>query len=90
MRIARGIQNKVLEAMAMGKPTITTPAALAGIDATPDREIFVAGDEDAFAAQTLRALQDKDAAAIGRAAKDFVSRAYSWSSQLAPYDALVS
>lgn len=90
MRIARGIQNKVLEAMAMAKPTVTTPTALAGIDATPERELFLAEDAETFAAQTLRALKDPEAAAVGTRAKEFVTRAYSWESQLAPYDALLS
>lgn len=90
MRIARGIQNKVLEAMAMSKPTVTTPTALAGIDATPDKEILVAEDETAFAAQVVRALTASEASKIGKQAKEFVSRAYSWPSQLAPYDALIA
>lgn len=89
MRIARGIQNKVLEAMAMAKPTVTTPTALAGISATPERDILVAEDAAAFAAQTVRALRDEAAPALGESAKDFVSDAYSWESQLSPYDALI-
>ena len=90
MRIARGIQNKVLEAMAMAKPTVTTPTALAGIDATPEREILVAEDAEHFAAHTVRALQDGSASTIGAQAKAYVERAYTWSSQLAPYDALIA
>lgn len=90
MRIARGIQNKVLEAMAMAKPTVTTPTALAGIDATPERDILVAETAEAFAAQTIRALQNEAATALGQAAKTFVSNAYSWESQLSPYDALIA
>ena len=90
MRIARGIQNKVLEAMAMAKPTVTTQTALAGIDATPEREILVAEDVQTFADQTIRALQDESAAALGESAKSFVTRAYSWTSQLSPYDALIA
>ena len=89
MRIARGIQNKVLEAMAMAKPTVTTPTALAGIGAAPDREVLVAAEAENFAAQTIRALQDTDAAALGARARSCVERDYTWSSQLAPYDALV-
>jgi len=90
MRIARGIQNKVLEAMAMAKPTVTTPTALAGIGATPERDILVAEDAQTFADQTVRALQDENAAALGESAKSFVTRAYSWTGQLSPYDALIA
>ncbi len=90
MRIARGIQNKVLEAMAMAKPTVTTPTALAGIEATPDQEIYVAEDANAFATKVHQALTDSTAIALGVHAREFVRSAYSWSSQLAPYDALIN
>ena len=49
MRVARGIQNKVLEAMAMGRPVIVTPGALEGIDAVPGRDVILAGDATSFA-----------------------------------------
>ena len=42
MRIARGIQNKVLEAMAMGKPVVLTSGALEGIEAEPGTEVILA------------------------------------------------
>ena len=90
MRIARGIQNKVLKAMAMAKPTVTTPTALAGIDATPDQKILVAEQADAFAALTVRALRDEAMQTIGRTAKEFVGRTHSWAGQLSPYDALIA
>ena len=44
MRIARGIQNKVLEAMAMGKPVVLTSGALEGIEAQPGTEVLLADD----------------------------------------------
>ena len=50
MRIARGIQNKVLEAMAMARPVVVTPDALEGIAAQPGTEVLVAADAAAFAA----------------------------------------
>ena len=54
MRIARGIQNKVLEAMAMGKPVILTAGALEGIDATPGRDVILADDAATFASAAIR------------------------------------
>ncbi len=56
MRIARGIQNKVLEAMAMGKPVIVTSGALEGIDAIPGRDLILADDADSFANAAIRLI----------------------------------
>jgi sugar transferase (PEP-CTERM/EpsH1 system associated) len=85
LRIARGIQNKVLEAMAMATPVVVSPQALEGIDAVPGSELVLAGDAGAFvdAVSTLLAGQDSAAAALGAAARAKVQRHYSWSSNLA-------
>ena len=85
LRIARGIQNKVLEAMAMATPVVVSPQALEGIDAEPGSELVLAEDAAAFAraVETLLDGQDSAAAAIGRAARAKVQRRYSWSSNLA-------
>jgi sugar transferase (PEP-CTERM/EpsH1 system associated) len=85
LRIARGIQNKVLEAMAMATPVVVSPQALEGIDAVPGSELVLAQDAGGFvdAVSTLLAGQDSAAAAIGAAARAKVQRNYSWSSNLA-------
>jgi sugar transferase (PEP-CTERM/EpsH1 system associated) len=85
LRIARGIQNKVLEAMAMATPVVVSPQALEGIDAVPGSELVLAEDAAAFAdaVATLLAGQESAAAAIGQAARAKVQRQYSWSSNLA-------
>ncbi|WP_296951515.1 TIGR03087 family PEP-CTERM/XrtA system glycosyltransferase [uncultured Massilia sp.] len=85
LRIARGIQNKVLEAMAMATPVVVSPQALEGIDAEPGSELVLAADAPAFAdaVGALLAGRDDAAAAIGQAARAKVQRRYSWSSNLA-------
>jgi sugar transferase (PEP-CTERM/EpsH1 system associated) len=85
LRIARGIQNKVLEAMAMARAVVVSPQALEGIDAVPGSELVLAEDAPAFvdAVGSLLAGQDSAAAAIGQAARAKVQRCYSWSSNLA-------
>jgi sugar transferase (PEP-CTERM/EpsH1 system associated) len=85
LRIARGIQNKVLEAMAMARAVVVSPQALEGIDAEPGSELLLAEDAAAFidAVGTLLAGQDSAAQAIGQAARAKVQRRYSWSSNLA-------
>lgn len=87
LRIARGIQNKVLEAMAMGRPTVVTPQAFEGIDAEPGRDLFVAADAAEFAARTIELLKDpQKAARMGRAARARAEERYSWARNLAILD----
>lgn len=57
LRIARGIQNKVLEAMAMAKPIVATPAAMEGIPANPYLQVAVEDSPQEFAAQVVGILQ---------------------------------
>jgi sugar transferase (PEP-CTERM/EpsH1 system associated) len=85
LRIARGIQNKVLEAMAMATPVVVSPQALEGIDAAPGSELVLAPDAAAFGAAVAALLdgQVDAAAAIGAAARARVQNNYSWSSNLA-------
>jgi sugar transferase (PEP-CTERM/EpsH1 system associated) len=90
LRIARGIQNKVLEAMAMGRPIVVTPQAFEGIDAVPGRDLMVAADEHEFAARTIECLQDPGhAGRLGKAARARAEQRYSWSKNLALLDELL-
>jgi sugar transferase (PEP-CTERM/EpsH1 system associated) len=84
MRIARGIQNKVLEAMAMARPVVLTSAALEGITAHPVNETIVADTAADFAAACCRMAATTDGAAIGAAARDRVIRNYDWEATLRP------
>lgn len=84
LEIGRGVQNKVLEAMAMGLPTVVTPAAATGIDAR-DREQFLIAESDAELALAVRRLAaDCDwAGTIGLEARRFVVENLSWHAALA-------
>ena len=86
LRIARGVQNKVLEAMAMAAPVIATPQAREGLEACRDDEIVEAGDAADFAAAIGRILEE-GGAAIGRRARRRVCRDYSWEASFAALDA---
>jgi glycosyltransferase involved in cell wall biosynthesis len=90
MRIARGIQNKVLEAMAMAKAVIATPAALEGVDATIGTEAIACASPAAFAQECVRLIEDAAAAAtIGRAARARILSDYQWPAQLQRLDAVL-
>lgn len=88
LRIARGIQNKVLEAMAMAKPVVVSPQALEGISADSPHELLLAEDAAAFVATISAQLTAPDPA-IGQAARRCVERLYSWDTSLGGLDALL-
>jgi sugar transferase (PEP-CTERM/EpsH1 system associated) len=94
MRIARGIQNKVLEAMAMAKPVIVTSGALEGIDATPGVEAILANDAGRFAQEAVGLVglaggTTAQGAALGRAARRLILERYDWDACLSGFDPLL-
>ncbi|KQV59007.1 MULTISPECIES: TIGR03087 family PEP-CTERM/XrtA system glycosyltransferase [unclassified Duganella] len=91
LRIARGIQNKVLEAMAMAKAVLVTPQALEGIDAGSGRELLLADGPQQWIAAAGAALAGPPAAlaSLGQAARARVLAAYSWDARLAPLDHMI-
>lgn len=89
LRIARGIQNKILEAMAMGKPVVTTSQAFEGIKAVPGEEIITADGEDTFAAAVIGLLQDgRKAGIMGAKARQCMETHYSWDRNLSMLDGI--
>lgn len=89
LQLARGIQNKVLEGMAMARAVVASPAAAEGIDHAGT--LCVADGADAFGDAVLRLLHDPQAtAALGAAARAHVVARYSWDARLAPLDALLA
>jgi sugar transferase (PEP-CTERM/EpsH1 system associated) len=90
LRIARGIQNKVLEAMAMEKTIVATPQALEGISARPGAEIVVAADESGFIAALTGLLEAKSDDRIGVAARQRVLHDYCWDKNLTRLDCVLN
>jgi sugar transferase (PEP-CTERM/EpsH1 system associated) len=88
LKLARGIQNKVLEAMAMARPVVASPAAAEGIDHAGTIRV---ADTPAAYAEAIRALLGDRAAAnaLGRAARAQVLARYGWEARLAPLDAII-
>lgn len=82
--LARGIQNKILEAMAMAKPVVASSAAAEGIDAAAEDGLIIAQDWPAQAAEVLGLLVNPARAkALGRAARARMIARYSWDARLA-------
>ena len=88
LKLARGIQNKVLEAMAMGKPVVASPQAFEGIRAIPGRDLLVAESADETAA-AVNALLDGKHPGLGRNARAVVEASYGWPAKLAQLDSLL-
>lgn len=87
LRVARGIQNKVLEALAMGLPTVGTTSATQGVEGTPGRDYLVADEPEAFAERVIELLNDaEEARALGARGRAFVESSYDWERCLAPLD----
>ncbi len=81
LRIARGIQNKVLEAMAWELPVVTTPKILASLGAVRGRHLDVGEDAESLAGAAVRLLRDgATARAMGKAARRFVEERFDWRS----------
>lgn len=91
LEIARGVQNKVLEAMAMALPVVVSAEAATGISAY-DGEHFVVADSDEALAQAVLALLDEPirARALGLAARSFVLDHASWEAELGPLGGIVT
>ena len=83
LTIARGIQNKVLEAMAMARPVLLSPEAATGIDAEDGVHFAVAEGDRMMVGRALSLIEDRARAkAMGDAARAFVLAEQSWSAML--------
>ncbi len=79
MRIGTGLQNKLLEAMSMRLPAITSPLANASLSAKPDEEILVGSNAEEMAQHIITLLTDKDKAdRLALAGYNFTNRVYDW------------
>ncbi len=83
LRIARGMQNKVLEAMACGKAVVVARKAMGGIHAEDGRDLCVAESPEEFQAALTSLLGDPARVeAMGSAAREYILRNLSWQSGL--------
>lgn len=79
IRAAAGLQNKLLEAMAMGKAVVATPEANEGIGAVAGRDLLLAREPEAFARAVLGLLADPARrAGLGSAGRRFVEARWTW------------
>ncbi|MDN3645283.1 TIGR03087 family PEP-CTERM/XrtA system glycosyltransferase [Pontixanthobacter aestiaquae] len=85
LEIARGVQNKVLEAMAMARPVLLSPEAATGIDASDGEHFAVAPSDQALVGRALEMLDDGPSALLmAAAARRYVVEQQGWDAMLAP------
>jgi polysaccharide biosynthesis protein PslH len=85
LRIARGVQCKVLEAMAMGKAIVASPPALAGLDAEPGMHLVAASSPYEWSRRVSDLLADPDLRQrLGAAGRRFVEDRHRWEDCLKP------
>ncbi len=89
MRAASGIQNKVLEPMAMGKAIVATPLATEGLRLTDGQHVMLAQDPEAFAQKVLALLADAQLRRqLGDRAREHVLSHHHWRSNAVIFNKL--
>lgn len=87
LRVARGIQNKILEAMAMARPVVASQACVEVIDSRPGEELVSAAEAADFVREIDALLRSPArAAAVGQSGRQRVVQSYSWDAHLASLD----
>lgn len=87
LRLARGVQNKVLEAMAMARPVVCAASCAEAIEAADGAQLLAATEPEDYVRGITALLGGADrAGAIGAAARRFVLDHYSWAARLQPLD----
>jgi polysaccharide biosynthesis protein PslH len=91
LRLARGIQNKVLEAMAMARPVVAATPCVEAIDAIPGTHLVAAASAADYVREISALLDDRARAeAIGHAGRGCVRATYGWSARLAAIDRFIT
>jgi sugar transferase (PEP-CTERM/EpsH1 system associated) len=79
LKIGAGLQNKLLEAMAMELPSITTKLVQNGIGASLNNPLLIAETPEEFASSIIKLLEDPDTAnRLGKNARQYVLNNYNW------------
>ena len=89
LRIARGIQNKVLEALSMARPVIATSAAAEGLKSRPAEAMWVADEAQDYAQRCIAMLRGEIAPQAGASGRRCVVEHYSWAVNLARFSELL-
>lgn len=85
MRLGAGVQNKVLEYMALGLASVVSDVGHEGLEAVPGVDLLIANKPDEIADALLKLWQDRTLRqSLARSAWGYVERSHAWGSRLAP------
>lgn len=91
LNIARGTQNKILEAMAMGVPVVTSRVAAGGVDAENEAHFLVADTPSDYASSILRILDDPaERARLSEAGRERMLSHHAWPKSMARLDGIIA
>lgn len=90
LRVARGIQNKVLEALAMARPLVASKAALEGLDHKPVPTVTLANEPEEFGAAVIATLERVAAGEQDSRGRKYVCDHYGWEATLQSLDTMFS
>lgn len=86
VRLGAGVQNKVLEYMALGLPVVASPIASEGLSAQAGKDLLVAENPEAYVEHILGLYRGPECALrLALAGRQYVSTEHSWEIQLAPF-----
>ena len=86
LQVARGVQNKVLEAMAMARAVVASSAAVRALTIVPGQDLLVADRPAEFAEAVFQAMQSPLAQTLGAHGRSYVERHHDWSRSLLAFD----
>lgn len=91
LQIARGTQNKVLESMAMGVPSVVSEQVAGGVDAIPGEHLLIARDANDFSEAILSIIKNpRERERLARAARERVVTHHTWQRAMERLDQIIS
>lgn len=88
LKLARGLQNKVLEGMAMARPVVATSAAARALDVSSGTELWIADEPEEFAQAIIGALEERPE--VAAKARRYVEHNHDWDRNLRALDCLLT
>jgi sugar transferase (PEP-CTERM/EpsH1 system associated) len=90
LRIVRGTQNKILESMAAGIPTVATAEAAKGVQCVPGEHLLVADGPDAFANEIIKIIENRTLGKkLAEAGRRQIAEAHTWDRSMELLDAIL-